>query len=348
VAAQEAPRQVAAVPRPQGAAVLPPLRHRAVVARAGVGLRHRPDQHGVRDVPAGGRPRAPARRVDHDAVDAALQRGRRRAPRPRVRRVRARGGALHRRRGAGGRRQGARHAAHQRNARRRLPGPRPRRQALRAPARGRAAAAGGPARRDHRDRVRVRRRRDRDRPHGARLRRRRLRGGAAARPRVRQSRRARRHVPGHALAGDQRQARHRQGDQRGYHRASEARRPLARDAPAHAHLPVLLALRFGPHLLRPHVVVRAHHGVQGAPPRGEWRGGLAPPRGGHRPLRRVAREQRRLGAVPRPLLGHAAQHLGMRPRPRAPRGHRRVRGARRALGEDAAGSAAAPCAACPR
>ena len=45
-------------------------------------------------------------------------------------------------------------------------------------------------------------------------------------------------------------------------------------------------------------------------------GRLAPARGRRGPLRRVAREQRRLGALARPLLGHAAAGLGERPRPR--------------------------------
>ena len=42
-------------------------------------------------------------------------------------------------------------------------------------------------------------------------------------------------------------------------------------------------------------------------------GGLASARGGRGPVRRVAREQRRLGALARPLLGHAAAGLGVRP-----------------------------------
>ena len=48
--------------------------------------------------------------------------------------------------------------------------------------------------------------------------------GAAARARVREPGRARRHVPGHGLAGDRGQAGHRQGDQPHDHRAAQARR----------------------------------------------------------------------------------------------------------------------------
>ena len=40
--------------------------------------------------------------------------------------------------------------------------------------------------------------------------------------------------------------------------------------------------------------------------------GLAPARGGGGPLRRVAGEQRRLGPLPQPLLGHAAARVGVR------------------------------------
>ena len=55
------------------------------------------------------------------------------------------------------------------------------------------------------------------------------------------------------------------------------------------------------------------------------RGRLASARGRRRPLRRVAREQRGLGALARPLLGHAAAGLGLRPRPVARRGDRQLR-----------------------
>ena len=49
-------------------------------------------------------------------------------------------------------------------------------------------------------------------------------------------------------------------------------------------------------------------------------GGLASARGGRGPVRRVAGEQRGLGALARPLLGHAAAGLGLRSRSRARRG----------------------------
>src|SRR5439155_936348 len=100
VAAQAAAREGAPVPRAQGAAVLPALRHRAVVTRAGPGLRHGPDEFGVRHLPAGERSQATARDLDDDAVDAVVERCRGRASGSRVRRVRRRRDALHRRGGA--------------------------------------------------------------------------------------------------------------------------------------------------------------------------------------------------------------------------------------------------------
>ena len=75
----------------------------------------------------------------------------------------------------------------------------------------------------------------------------------------------------------------------------------------------LLALRHAAALLRAHVVVRAHDGgaatgCSRATRRSDWH----PPEIGQRPLRRVAREQHRLGDLARPLLGHAAAGLGLR------------------------------------
>src|SRR6266568_1185976 len=63
---------------------------------------------------------------------------------------------------------------------------------------------------------------------------------------------------------------------------------------------------------------------------------LASARNRRGPVRRMAREQRRLGVVAGPLLGDAAQRLGMRPGPRAPRSDRVLRGSRAALGQSAA------------
>ena len=52
MAAQAAAREGPALPRPQGPAVLPALRHGAVEPRGGAGLRGRDDQLGLRHVPA--------------------------------------------------------------------------------------------------------------------------------------------------------------------------------------------------------------------------------------------------------------------------------------------------------
>ena len=60
------------------------------------------------------------------------------------------------------------------------------------------------------------------------------------------------------VAGDRREARHRQGNQPADHRTAEARRPLARDAAAHAHLSILLALRHPAAVLRAGILVYPH------------------------------------------------------------------------------------------
>ena len=106
----------------------------------------------------------------------------------------------------------------------------------------------------------------------------------------------------------------------------------ARRAPARgddrARVPVLLAVRHAAPLLRALGVVRAHHRGEGAPARGERVGQLVPRPHQARPLRRLAREQRGLGAVARAVLGHAAADLAVRGR--APDRRRLARGARRA------------------
>ena len=94
-----------------------------------------------------------------------------------------------------------------------------------------------------------------------------------------------------------------------------------------AHLPALLALPHAARLLRAAVLVHPHH-------RGEGR--AAPRERGHRlapeddpvgPVRRLAHQQHRLGALAQPLLGHAAADLALRVR--APRVHRVARRPRR-------------------
>ena len=64
-------------------------------------------------------------------------------------------------------------------------------------------------------------------------------------------------------------------------------------------------------LLRAHLLVRAHDGGEGAPPGGERAGRLASRPHQARPLRELAREQRRLGALSRAVLGDAAADLAM-------------------------------------
>src|SRR5207247_2586161 len=113
----------------QGAAVLPSLRHGAVVSRARAELRDGADELGVRDLPVRRRREAPVRDLDHDAVDAALERRCRRASRPRVRRIRSWRDALRGRRGARGGRARRRPAARQRATGRRVPRARPGRPA---------------------------------------------------------------------------------------------------------------------------------------------------------------------------------------------------------------------------
>ena len=105
-------------------------------------------------------------------------------------------------------------------------------------------------------------------------------------------------------------------------------RPAAARRGLPALLSALLALRHAAHLLRQAVVV--HRDVEDLRPAAgrKRRDRLAsrPHQGG--PLRRLAAQQRRLGAVARALLGHAAAGVALRPGPH-PR-HRLVRRARAA------------------
>ena len=104
-------------------------------------------------------------------------------------------------------------------------------------------------------------------------------------------------------------------------------------AAVRAHLSALLALLEPADLLRARLLVRAHVGREGADAGAQRAGGLASARGRRGPLRRMAGEQRRLGALARPLLGHAAAGVGLRPRPVPRRGDRELRRAGRALGQ---------------
>ena len=81
-----------------------------------------------------------------------------------------------------------------------------------------------------------------------------------------------------------------------------------------AHLPALLALPHGADLLRAAVLVHPHHRAQGRAAARERAHQLVPRHDQARPLRRLAEQQHRLGAVAPPLLGHAAADLALRRR----------------------------------
>ena len=103
-----------------------------------------------------------------------------------------------------------------------------------------------------------------------------------------------------------------------------ARALLARRADP-PRLPVLLARRRGSaDPVRAAGLVHPHHRARRARARQQPRDPLAARAHPGRPLRRLPAQQRRLGALARALLGHAAQHLGERRRPGAWRRRRRV------------------------
>ena len=168
----------------------------------------------------------------------------------------------------------------------------------------RAAGPLGAARR-----LRHHRGRHRPRPHGAGLRRGRLPARRASRddpaepgPPRRHVRRARPGLPGQARPRPQ------PGDRRGPVRLRKA----LQGGPLRARLPPLLALRHPVDLLRQVVLVHPH--LRGPRPdaRRERADRLASRPHQARPLRQVAGGQRRLGALPRALLGDAAADLDLR------------------------------------
>ena len=341
---------------PQGGPVLRALRHGALLARGRAGLPGRRGPVGVRPLPRHTARRRPARgrraaRLDHDAVDAGLERRGRRRPGADLRAHDVRRGARRGARRAGARRRGGDRGPVQRrgHARRRL----------------RAAVPvhpGGGVRREgpHRPprRLRQRRRRHRHRPHGDRVRRGRLPARGRAGPERRQPGPARRHLrrADRPVRGALGQGRRRRPD-RGPARARPA--AAGRDDPA--RLPALLALRDAAALLRQAVLVHPHVGDARPPARRQRDRHLVPAAHQARAVRQLAREQRRLGDLARALLGHAAADLALRERPR--RGGRLVRRGRGALRagrcptrtgrtststRGRAPSAAARCAACRR
>ena len=89
---------------------------------------------------------------------------------------------------------------------------------------------------------------------------------------------------------------------------------LFRVARLRARLPALLALRHRAPLLREVELVPADLRGQGPDARRERGDRLAPGAHQARPLRPLAREQRRLGPLPRALLGNAAADLGVHER----------------------------------
>jgi hypothetical protein len=301
VGAAPDPRQGPALRGPQGGALLPALRHGALVARAGAGLQGRRRPVGLRPLPgrrgrraAAGRRRAAG--VDDDAVDAGLQRG-----------GRGRSGADLRagqdgdaggagRAGGGAGRARPRHRPRGPDPRQ-VPGRGARRRPLR-PALHLHQGRGVRRARPHRPARRLRhgRGRHRSRAHRDRLRRGRLPPRRAVRPEGRQPRRARRHLrrAHQGLRGPLRQGR-RRGAGRGPARA----RPAAARPGVRAQLPALLALRHAAALLRQAVVVHRDLAGQG-PAAGRQRDRRLASRARQaRALRPLAGEQRRLGAVAR-------------------------------------------------
>ena len=189
-----------------------------------------------------------------------------------------------------------------------------------------------------RRRLRHHRGRHRPRPHRPRLRRGRLHRRGGQRP-LRPDRRRHPLQPGPArrdlrpprrrLRGPLRQGPG--GDPGPDRRPRQPRAALPR-AGLHALLPALLALRDAAPLLRDHQLVHRHL-AEARPAARQQRGDRLAPRARQaRPLRQMAREQHRLGALAQPLLGDAAADLALhRTRLRRPRLHRLGRRAAGAL-----------------
>ena len=286
---------------PQGRPLLPALRHRALLARGRAGIQGRRGPLHIRALPAARRRRR-GRRIaaglDDDPVDPARQRRRRRRARRHLRTGRGRRRDPDPGRAAG--REGAGRGSADRSTGspgsdlvgRRYEGPvfdLSDREPRRLPG--------------HRRRLRHHRGRHRPRPHRPRLRRRRLRG--------RRRQRALRPDPGrHPLQPGRprrqlRPARHRlrgplrqgpRGDPRA-DRRPRAPRPALPRAGLRARLPALLALRHAAPLLREVELVRRHLAGARAAARQQRDDRLAPRARQARPLRQMAGEQRRLGAL---------------------------------------------------
>ncbi len=105
--------------------------------------------------------------------------------------------------------------------------------------------------------------------------------------------------------------------------------PAAEGGGLRALLPALLALRHPADLLRQDLLVHRHLEAARRAAGGERDGHLAPASCEARALRRLARQQRRLGPLARALLGHATAGVALPGGPHAP--DRLVRRARAAL-----------------
>ena len=121
----------------------------------------------------------------------------------------------------------------------------------------------------------------------------------------------------------------RQGRRRGPRRGPARARPAAARRALRALLPALLALRDAAAVLRQAVVVHRDLADPRRAARRQRADQLVPRAHQAGALRPLAGEQRRLGAVARALLGHAAARLALRAGPR--HGRRLVRRARAAL-----------------
>ena len=309
VGAQADPRQGPARGGLPGGAVLPALRHRALRPRARAGLRDRHRPVGLRAVPAdrAGRTPAPTCYVDHDAVDAGVQRAGRGAPGVDLRH-------RHRRRGdAGGRGVDGRERCWRRRAERVDVGGSSAGTWWAGPTSAPSTWSSGPTagRTSSSPRTTSPPRTApawcTSRPRSARTtslscRRNGVRDGQPDRHDRALRRRACRLVGGQFF-------RHANTD---LVADLESARPALPARPLRAQLPALLALPHRAALLRPAVVVRPHHRVKDALLRENERHQLVPRHDQVGPLRRLAEQQHRLGALAQPVLGHAAADLALR------------------------------------
>ncbi len=106
----------------------------------------------------------------------------------------------------------------------------------------------------------------------------------------------------------------RAGEQHADQRPASGRRTSGAPLSLRALVPALLALPYPAHLLGQAELVHRHLHPQGPDAGRERHHRLAPGAHPRRAVWRMAVQQRRLGALARPLLGHAAAHLAVRAR----------------------------------